>query len=185
MNWNWIAASGSSLIMVLISGLGIYIALMLFTRIAGLRSFSKMSSFDFAITIAFGSVIASTLMAESPPLATGVFALAVLYTIQYAVSRARRASPLVERVVDNEPLVVMVGPDVLSANLDEARMTLGDLKSKLRMAGVTHRDQVLVVVMESTGDVSVLKRVDRVDPWLFDQVRGAETLLAEIDATPA
>lgn len=30
-------------------------AIVLFTRLNGLRSFSKMSSFDFALTIALGS----------------------------------------------------------------------------------------------------------------------------------
>ena len=167
---------GLSLLMVLLSGLGIYAALLLFTRLAGLRSFSKMSSFDFAITVAFGSVIASTLLAEDPPLLAGVAGLGVLYLMQYGVSRARRLSPRVERVVDNEPLLVMVGAEVLSQHLDEARMTEDDLRSKLRMAGVTHPDQVLAVVMESTGDVAVLRSGAQVAPWIFQGIRGAERL---------
>lgn len=182
MDWSWITTSTSSLLMVLISGIGVYIALLLFTRLAGLRSFSKMSSFDFAITIAFGSVIASTLMAKTPPLITGIFALAVLYGIQFVVSRTRRAFPAVEQLVDNEPLILMVGHDVLSDNLDTARMTVEDLKSKLRMAGITHRDQVLTVVMESTGDVAVIKHGDAIDPWLFDSIRGAEKITAALRA---
>lgn len=162
--------------MILVSGLGIYLALLLFTRLAGLRSFSKMSSFDFAITVAFGSVIASTLLTEEPSLLAGGAGLGVLYLMQYGVSRVRRLSPLVERAVDNEPLLVMVGAEVLSDHLDEARMTEDDLRSKLRMAGVTHPDQVLAVVMESTGDVAVLKSGGRVAPWIFQGIRGAERL---------
>ncbi len=82
-----------------------------------------MSSFDFAITVAFGS-----------------------------------------------------GVELLSEHLDEARMTEDDLRSKLRMAGVTHPDQVLAVVLESTGDVAVLKVGDDVAPWIFEGVRGAGRL---------
>lgn len=176
IDWNWMTATGTSLFMVLLSGIGIYVALLLLTRVSGLRSFSKMSSFDFAITVAFGSVIASTILAEDPPLLVGIAGLGVLYLIQYGVSRGRRLSAAVEHLVDNEPLLVMAGADVLSEHLDEARMTEDDLRSKLRMAGVTHPDQVLAVVLESTGDVAVLKVGDDVAPWIFEGVRGAGRL---------
>ena len=82
---SWLAGDLGSLIGVVVSGLVIYAALMLFTRLVGLRSFSKMSGFDFAITVALGSVIASTLLNDKPPLVTGIVGLAVLYGIQYTI----------------------------------------------------------------------------------------------------
>jgi len=176
IDWSWIATSPAPLLMVLLSGLGIYIALLGLTRLTGLRSFSKMSSFDFAITVAIGSVIASTILAENPSLLAGAFGLVVLYGIQYVVSRSRRLSASVAQWVDNEPLLVMAGDTVLSNHLDATQMTEQDLKSKLRMAGVTHPSQVLAVVFETTGDVSVMKTGEDVDPWLFEDVRGAEHL---------
>jgi uncharacterized membrane protein YcaP (DUF421 family) len=162
--------------MVLISALGIYAALLVLTRITGLRSFAKMSSFDFAITVAFGSVLASTILAPSPDLLTGAFGLVVLYGIQYGVSASRRLTATIEALVDNEPLLIMAGEKVLSDHLDKARMTEDDLRSKLRMAGVSHPSQVLAVVFETSGDVSVVKTSDEVDPWVFASVRGAEHL---------
>ena len=182
IDWSWITTTGTDLLMVLLSGLGIYAALLLFTRLSGLRSFSKMSTFDFAITVAFGTILASTLLVRDPPLLTGVFGLAVLFGIQYAVSRARCLHNTATEVIDNEPLLVMAGEEVLSDHLEEARMTEADLRSKLRVAGVTHPSQVLAVVIETTGDVSVLKTSERVDPWLFEKVRGADRLWRSSDA---
>ncbi len=175
-DWSWITTTGTTLLMVLLSALGIYITLLALTRITGLRSFAKMSSFDFAITVAFGSVLASTILAPRPALLTGAFGLAALYGIQYAVSKSRRLTSTVEALVDNEPLLVMAGEEVLSDHLDKARMTEDDLRSKLRMAGVSHPSQVLAVVFETSGDVSVVKTSDEVDPWVFASVRGAEHL---------
>ncbi len=175
-DWSWITTTGTTLLMVLLSALGIYITLLFFTRLTGLRSFSKMSSFDFAITIAFGSIVASTLLTKNPPLLAGAFGLAVLFGIQYIVSNSRRFSVAAERLVDNVPIVVMAGEKVLSDHLDEARLTEDDLKSKLRLAGVTSRQQVLAVILETTGDVSVIKKSDEISPWLFEGIRGAEHL---------
>ncbi|MES1926822.1 YetF domain-containing protein [Salinisphaera sp. T31B1] len=173
----WFTASSSSLVSMLVSTLGIYIALMLFTRLSGLRSFSKMSSFDFAITVAFGSILASTILSDTPALATGVAGLGLLYLIQYAVARSRRLSRSIERWVDNEPMVLMVGDQMLANNMDAARVTREDLYSKVRMAGIIDLAQVLAVVMESTGDISVLEHGPNIDARLFEGVRDGGRVL--------
>ncbi|PEN08694.1 hypothetical protein CRI93_02750 [Longimonas halophila] len=182
IDWSWITTSGTTLLMVMLSALGIYIALLILTRITGLRSFAKMSSFDFAITVAFGSVLASTILAPTPTLLTGAFGMAMLYGIQYVVSTSRRLTATVEQLVDNEPVLVMAGAQVLSDHLDTVRMSEDDLRSKLRLAGVTHPSQVLAVVFETSGDVAVMKTTDEVDPWVFAGVRGAEHLPFMSDA---
>jgi len=183
IDWTWLTTTGSDLLMVLLSGIGIYTVLLLMTRLTGLRSFSKMSSFDFAITVALGSVVASTILAKDPPVLVGAVGLLVLYGLQYLVSRFRRRTELVERLVDNEPLIVMAGEEVLSDHLDPSRMTEDDLCSRLRLAGITHPKQVLAVIFETTGDVSVIKATDEVDPWLFEDIRGAETLSLSSEPT--
>jgi uncharacterized membrane protein YcaP (DUF421 family) len=70
----------------------------------------------------------------------------------------------------------MAGEKVLSDHLDEARLTEEDLKSKLRSEGITSPQQVLAVILETTGDVSVIKKSDQISPWLFEGIRGAEHL---------
>lgn len=176
IDWTWISTDLASLAMVLVTTLGVYIALLVSTRLSGLRSFSKMSGFDFAITVALGSVVATTIVSKTPSLLTGAFAIVALYALKWVISKGRKATNLVERIVDNEPLLVMAGEEVLTEHLNKSRMTIEDLKSKLRMAGVSHRSQVLAVVFETTGDVSVVKRGDAADPWIFEGLRGGEHL---------
>ena len=184
IDWAWIGTDLSTLGMMLITSVGIYAALLGLTRLSGLRSFSKMSSFDFAITVAMGSIVASTVLAQTPSMLAGAFGLALLYGIQWVVSRLRRDRSAIEHMVDNEPLLVMAGEEILEDHLDEARMTDDDLRSKLRMAGISHPKQVLAVVFETTGDVSVIRREDESDVWLFTDVRGAEHLQPLVEMDP-
>ncbi len=51
-----------------------------------------MSSFDFAITVAFGSVLASVAILPSATLANGVIGLATLYGFQALVARRADAA---------------------------------------------------------------------------------------------
>lgn len=175
-NNDWIGVPSAAWLMIPLTALGIYLTLLVLTRLAGLRSFSKMSSFDFAVTVATGSVVAATLLSKQPGLLAGAWALAWLFGMQALVSWGRRHGSWVSCLVDNRPLLLMAGPHVIAAHLDQARITEADLYAKLRMAGITHREQLFAVVLETTGDVSVLKRRESVELELLEGVRGLEHL---------
>lgn len=179
IDWSWIASTPTAVAMVALTGLVVYATLLLFTRLAGLRSFAKMSSFDFAMTVAMGSLIASTILMKDPPLVQAISGLAVLFGLQTLVSWLRKQTSFMPKLVDNRPLLLMAGSNVIQENLATARVTESDLHSKLREAGVTHLGDVLAVVMETTGDVSVIKAGDgsrEVDLSLFEDVRDAHLL---------
>lgn len=176
-------ASWQTLVVVALSTGAIYLTLIVFSRIAGLRSFSQMSNFDMAAAIAFGSMMATTALSSDTPLLVGVVGLGVLFAIQWLLAQVRRLRRG-ERVLDSTPLLLMSGDDVMSDHLAVAQMTRNDLRAKLRLAGVTRYDQVGAVILEISGDVSVLMRGpddQPMDPDLFAGVRGRERLFTEED----
>lgn len=150
-----LGTSGGALLVVVVSAIGVYLALVVFSRLAGLRSFSEMTNFDLAATVAFGSLVATTAVSTTVSLLQGVVGLVALFGIQAGLARLRRMR-LVARAVDNQPLLLMRDGVVLTANLQKAQMTQNDLRSKLRLAGVTRFEQVGAVVLETTGETSVL-----------------------------
>ncbi|WP_282113128.1 DUF421 domain-containing protein [Maribacter stanieri] len=164
--------SWETAMLIIISTLGIYTAVILFTRISGKRSFSKMSSFDFAMTVAIGSIVASTILSSSVKLIEGVLGLGVVYLIQSIIAFARR-NKTVQKIVDNSPLLLMDGNEIISSNLIKAKVTEGDLRSKLREANVTELSQIKAVIFETTGDISVLHKEDNnpIDLWLMKDVK--------------
>lgn len=170
-------ATGSA-VGVVAGTLGIYAAVVLYTRLAGLRSFSKMSSFDFAITVAIGSVIASTLILDDVTLLQGAVALALVYGLQVVAAVSRQRSGLGSRLLDNRPVLLMARGELLHDNLRRTRVTEEDLRAKLREANVHSLDHVLAVVFETTGDVSVLhgEPGDELDPSILRDVVDADRL---------
>lgn len=161
--------------MVIISSVGIYIAVILFTRLSGLRSFSKMSSFDFTMTVAVGSLIATTILTEDPPLIQAIIGLGALYILQIGIAKLRGISPIVSKLVDNQPTLLMKGPDMLEENLKATKVTQDDLRAKLREANVTDLNQIKAVVLETTGDISVLHSKhssQNLDDFLLSNVKG-------------
>ena len=171
-----LGSTWSNLGATLVAAVGVFVLVIVLTRLTGPRALAKMSSFDFAATVAIGSVIASTALA-STSLANGALALALLYGLQYLVATLRRRDAL-HGVVDNTPLLLMARGEVLDGNLQHARISREELRSQLRQAGVQRREQVHAVVLETTGDMSVLTGDGPFDSDLLAGVRGAEALRA-------
>lgn len=169
-----LGASWTTMGQIVVATIAVYVAVIVLTRIAGLRSLAKMSSFDFAATVAVGSTVASTALA-STPLVNGLVALAMLYGLQYLIATLRRRD-LLHGLVDNSPILLMAGEQVLDGNLRHARMSREELWSKLRESGVHSRREVYAVVLETTGDISVLTGDRPVDPEMFRGVRDASLL---------
>ncbi|AEV32111.1 putative membrane protein [Owenweeksia hongkongensis DSM 17368] len=160
-------------IAIILTAICTYAVLITFTRIAGKRSFSKMSSFDFAMTVAVGSLLATTILSSSVSLLEGVIGLAIVYLLQISAAMLRRFKWFKE-LIDNTPLLLMDGTEILYENLKKARVAEGDLRSKLREANVIELKEVRAVVFETTGDISVLhtdKVDDKLNDWLLKDVK--------------
>ena len=164
--------SWETVMLISASALGTYIAVILLTRISGKRSFSKMSSFDFAMTVAVGSIIATTILSSSVKMIEGIIGLASVYVLQIGIAFARR-NKTIQNIVDNSPLLLMDGDKIISSNLLKARVTESDLRSKLREANVTEMSQIKAVIFETTGDISILHKEDDhpIDLWIMKDVK--------------
>lgn len=170
----WTLTPWSEAVMVVLScSLG-FVLILVLTRLFGLRTLAKMSSFDFVTTVALGSILAATVLTRDPPLANAATALATLYLLVHLMAWARHRWPAISALIDNEPILLMEGSNILDRNLAKVRVSHSELRAKLREANVTHLSQVKAVVMETTGDISVLSGPPDApppDPALLEGVR--------------
>lgn len=173
---DWIAQNAAPLYTVPLTAVAMYVVLLFATRLAGLRSFAKLSSFDFAMTVAVGSLMASVIVSPDTSLLQGLLAIASVFVLQTLVGTLRVHERGMRSAVDNEPMLLMDHERVYEQHLREARVTKGDLLAQMRKANVHQRNEVRAIVMETTGDISVI-HADPDDPvdleLLLEDVRGA------------
>ncbi|MEB8386750.1 DUF421 domain-containing protein [Rhodobacteraceae bacterium KMM 6894] len=147
--------------------------IILLVRVVGLRSFSKMTNFDFVMTVAMGSLLAGASQSQEwPGFVQTLTAMACLFAVQYTVSRLRRWSPRLDALVQNTPVLLMKDGVILNDALTKTRVAEEDLIAKLREANALELSVVRAVVLETTGNISVLHG-DHVDEALFKGVAPA------------
>lgn len=131
--------------------------IILLVRVVGLRSFSKMTSFDFVMTVATGSLLATIATASKWPVFwQSMIGLTMLFVAQYLLAKGRKASDGFEDAIGNDPKLLMRDGVILEDALAQTRVSRSDLIGKLREANVLHFSEVRAVVLEVTGDISVL-----------------------------
>lgn len=155
----------NNIALIIVSTIGAFAVVITCVRVIGLRSFSKMSSFDFAMTIAAGTVFGSTAV-RSVSFTAGTTTLITLFAVQYLIAQLRRKYGF-GKVVDNQPVVLMKDGKILQNNLESTRVTENDLLAKLREANVLDMSNIQYVILETTGDISVLHGDNQVDSYLI------------------
>lgn len=153
----WIYTLNDPLWETLVGCLMVFIGIIILTRIIGLRSFAKFTAYDFAFTVAIGSIISSTLT-SSTTIVHGLVAIGGLLALTYLFSILQKKSKKLNQLISNDPIVLMEGNQILHENLKSARIHEDQLIAKLREANVLNFDQVCMVVLECTGAISVLHK---------------------------
>ena len=150
-------------------------------RIVGLRAFSKMTAFDFVATVAIGSLLAAAATASSWStfFQTGL-AIAALLAVQALLAVLRRKSKRLRTIIGNTPVLLMENGEFCEEALDRTRVARQDVLSKIRAANALNLKDVRAVVLENTGDISVLHGGE-VDEQLLSGVQRVPT--AERGAT--
>lgn len=133
----------------------------LLVRIVGLRAFSKMTSFDFVTTVATGSLIAQAgTRDEWMAFLQCLAAIAGVFAIQYTLAKVRQRYSAMRHLLKNQPVLLMVDGEFLEEAMSATRVSRSSVLEKLRAANVTDFRQVRAVVLETTGNISVLHGED-------------------------
>lgn len=128
-----------------------------------------MTTFDFAVTVALEAIVGSTATGGAA-LTNGIIGLSMLFLLRWLVAKYRRYG--LAKLVDNAPLMLMDGPEILPGFLMRAKITEEDLLQSLRQKGITNLNQVRAVVMERDGSISVLTSDHPLDPYILKGVLG-------------
>lgn len=153
--------SWTGLLRVLVVGISAYAALILLLRVSGKRTLSKMNSFDFVVTIALGSTLATVLLSKDVALAEGVTAFALLIFLQFVITWLSVRSKWVRRLVKGEPRLLFYQGEFLHDAMREVRVTPEEIRQAARTGSFADLDDVGAVVLETDGTMSVMQRIDR------------------------
>jgi uncharacterized membrane protein YcaP (DUF421 family) len=135
-----------------------YVFILFLLRVVGRRELSSMEPSDLVLLVVIGDLIQNG-VTQSDYSMTGVvlavttFGLLAVGT-SYIVFRSRRA----QSVIEGEPLIIVQNGEPIERNLRGERLTLSEVMEQARQHEIESLDEVKWAVLETTGQISFLKR---------------------------
>lgn len=162
------------LLRTLLIGVPAYVVLIVFLRLSGKRTLSKMNAFDFIVTIALGSTLASLLLSKDVSLAQGALAFAVLIGLQFAITWSSVRARWVRRFVTGEPLLLLYRGRFLTSAMRHARLTESEVRAAVRAANLKDLADVEAVVLETDASLTVVPSGEKAANSALSDVPGAD-----------
>lgn len=141
-----------------LTGVLAYVGLIIVLRVSGKRTLAALNAFDFVVTVALGSTLATILLSEDVSVAQGLTAFVTLIGLQYAVAWSSVRLRLVRSGVRSEPVALVVHGQYREEAMDAERVTKSDVAQAVRRKGRGSIADVAAVVLETDGTLSIIGR---------------------------
>jgi uncharacterized membrane protein YcaP (DUF421 family) len=164
----------SGIARTLLVGVFAYALIVVLLRVSGKRTLSKWNAFDFIVTVALGSTLATVILSKEVPLADGVAGFGALIFLQYLVTWLSVRFRPVHRLVKSRPTLLFLRGAFLPEALRRERVTESEVRAALRGQGIADAAKVYAVVLETDGSFSIIKEAGDGVPSTLVDVAGAD-----------
>ena len=151
--------SWSSIGDVLIVATAAYLGLLVILRVSGKRTLAKLNAFDWIVTVALGSTLATTVLAPNVSAIEGVAAMAALVVLQLVVTTASVRMKFLRQAVESSPRRLVASGRMQRGVMRHERITDGEVLQAVRSSGLASLRGV-DVILETNGKLSVVQRGD-------------------------
>ena len=142
----------------LVRTLVMYGAILIAVRLMGKRQISQLQTSELVVTLLISELAVMPIQQHDDPLWNGLIPMVVLVICEIVVSLFMLKSGKFRQLVCGNPIVVIENGRVLQEQMRRLRMSTEDLFEQLRQAGSCAREDVAYAIMETNGQLSVLKK---------------------------
>jgi uncharacterized membrane protein YcaP (DUF421 family) len=138
----------------------VFISLLLFTRIIGKTQVGQLTFYEYVSGITIGSLAANIAAADPDKVWNHYYDLILFVALTYSVSLVTIKSRPLRKLIDGSPTIIIEKGRIIEENLHVLRYDLDELNGHLRQQGVLDPAEVQYAILETTGDLSVIKKAD-------------------------
>ncbi len=137
----------------------IYVALLVFLRLAGRRTLMQMTSFDFVLLLIIGEATQNALLQNDSSVTNALLVILTLISLDIAFSYVKQRVPIVARWIEGLPMIIVRDGRPLTDLMVKARVSEFDVLSAARESqGLERMEQIKYAVLETTGSISIIPR---------------------------
>ncbi len=124
----------------------------------GKRQIAEMQPFELVITLIIADLATIPMAETTLPLIQGIVPLLTLVCVHYLLCLLSRKSLFCRKLFNGKP-IILVDPDGVNyENMQKVNMNFNDLMEGLHTAGYFNLEELLYVILQTNGTMTVLTR---------------------------
>jgi uncharacterized membrane protein YcaP (DUF421 family) len=137
----------------------VYVFLLLMFRLAGRRTLSEMTSFDFVLLLIISEATQNAMIGNDYSIINGVLVITTLVGLDVLFTNWKHRSAFIERWLDGLPMILVDNGRPLEELMDRARVDREDILAIARQSqGLERMDQIKYAVLEVGGGISIVPK---------------------------
>lgn len=146
----------SNLLHIIVSTILVYLVVIIYFKVAGKRATSEMNNFDWIVTVAIGSLVASTLILEDVSVTDGAVAILMLLFLQFFLTKLMFRSDRIRNAIKSRPRLLLYKGKFIEENLKKERVMKSEIYAAIRAAGHKSISRIYAVVLETNASLSII-----------------------------
>lgn len=142
-----------------ISGIITYISIIIILRLSGKRTLAKWNSFDYVVTVAFGSILATALVSTEDEFGKEILAFALLVLFQLIITWISVRFSIIQKLIKSKPALLLCRGEMQQDIMKRERVAEEEILSALRNSGISAVEDADAVILETDGSFSVIQNI--------------------------
>ncbi|GAB3018785.1 DUF421 domain-containing protein [Spirosoma pulveris] len=134
-----------------------FIILLTALTVSGKREVRQLSIYELVLVIGLGSAAGDPMFYDDVPMASAVVVFVVMMSCYKLATYISDRNKTVRKVLEGKAVYVVENGCILTENFDREDLSLEELFSDLRVAGVEQLGKVRVAILEHNGQLSVFQ----------------------------
>jgi uncharacterized membrane protein YcaP (DUF421 family) len=141
----------------ILRAVAVYLILFMLIRLSGRRTLSNVTPFDMVLLIIIAEATQQALLGDDPSTTNTVLVVVTLLSTDVALSLIKGKSPLISRLIQGVPTVLISGGRVDVPAMRRARIELPEvLEAARQQHAIRSFDEIDCAILEVTGRISIL-----------------------------
>ena len=142
----------------IVRGVVVYVFMLLLLRLGGRKQVGQLSPFDFVLLLIISNAVQNSMNGGDNSLIGGLIIAMALVGINGLIGFFNLRSKKFSYLIEGRPEVFIHNGKLFEEVLVKEKISHDELKAILRKNGVLHFEEVRYAVIESTGDISIIKK---------------------------
>lgn len=146
----------------------VYVLLIATMRLMGKRQLGELEVSELVTTLLVSEIASLPIVDKSIPLAYAIIPLITVLTLEVTLSMILIKFPALKNLASARPTVLIRRGKLDQKEMQRIRISLDELISEVRQAGIPSLDDVDYAILEQNGKISVLPRKSAQPPTAKD-----------------